>query len=72
MSSLKQKKFFCFFVSGKAAQTFFEIPVSFSDLPEKSNIEESLVISDLSDIRRLDNEEDLMDYDQVNEALDNY
>ncbi|MCR5222242.1 MAG: hypothetical protein K6D90_05200 [Lachnospiraceae bacterium] len=58
--------------SGDTYSKHYDKEYDLSDLPEKSNIEESLVISDLSDIRRLDNEEDLMDYDQVNEALDSY
>ncbi|MCR4739914.1 MAG: hypothetical protein K5886_06595 [Lachnospiraceae bacterium] len=43
-----------------------------SGLPEKASIEEALFIKDISDLKRLDNEDDLLDYDSINEALDKY
>ncbi len=58
--------------SGDTCTNHYDKEYDLSDLPDKANIEESLWIDDLSDIMRLDNEDDLLDYDGINEALDQF
>ena len=55
--------------SGDKYTKHYDEEYDLTELPEKANIEEALGITDLADIMRLDNEDGLMDYDQVNEAL---
>ena len=50
-------------------QVYYGEEYDLSDLPEKENIEAALGITDLSDMRRINSEDDLMDYDEIVNAL---
>ncbi len=56
--------------TGDTYSNHYDKEYDLSDLPEKASIEEALWINDISDLKRLENEDGLMDYDTVNEELD--
>ncbi len=56
---------------GEKHSAHYDEEYDLSDLPEKSSMEEALGITDLSALKRLDNEDDLLDYAALTDLFKN-